>query len=66
MPPATKYHTIEELRESKRKTALKSYYKKKELDAEFLKQKKEVKEAMKNKSLVLKFHALLLELNNLK
>jgi hypothetical protein len=66
MPPSIKYHTIEELRESKRKNALKSYYKKKALDADFLEKKKLVKEAMKDKEMILKFHELLTELNDLK
>jgi type IV secretory pathway ATPase VirB11/archaellum biosynthesis ATPase len=66
MPPSIKYHTIEELRESKRKNALKSYYKKKESESEFLQKKKLVKEAMKDKEMVLKFHELLTEFNNLK
>jgi hypothetical protein len=66
MPPAIKYHTIEELRASKRVHALKSYYKKKTLDAEFLDKKREVKASMKNKEMILKYYDLLTELNNLK
>jgi hypothetical protein len=62
MPPAIKYHTIEALRESKRAHALKSYYKKKESDSDFLQKKKLVKESLKDREMILKYYELLTDL----
>jgi hypothetical protein len=61
MPPI-KYHTDIEIRDSKRKHALDSYYRGRLRDSVYLQQKKDVKEAMKTKEFVLAFHKLLLTL----
>jgi hypothetical protein len=63
MPPSTKYTTFEELRDSKRRNALNTYYRRRERDADFINKKKVVKHHFKTRKTVELFYQYLLDNN---